>query len=241
MDVVQRVRFLPMNMATINWRKAATEFVVIVLGVLAALAMDQWRDDRKDRATEADYLIRLHADLSTDIQTFTSLELIFETKASIIKDLRDQSLPALLSRDQDSLVQDLVFSGFTSLPASQASTFDELLSTGRLALIQDVALRDALSRYYTDFEFISQILFGGSHGNYLRLLQESLPGELFYQWRLSNSLDNPEDLHNGLEVLLSEPGLAAAANAEITYSAALIYYLRQYRGQAEELLELLNE
>lgn len=230
-----------MNKANINWRQAATEFVVIVLGVLAALALDQWNDDRVNRATEVEYLIRLSADLDADIQEFSRFEPIIETKARIIKDLRDQSVPTLLSRDPEKLLQELVLSSFTGIPATRSTTFDELLSTGRLQLIQDVALRDALSRYHTEHELLSGILSVSGHGDYLRLLQESLPGELFYQWRLSNKLDDPEDLRRGLEVLLSEPRLVAAANAEITYSAALIHYIRQFREQAEEIQELLND
>ena len=230
-----------MNIANINWQQAATEFVVIVIGVLAALALDQWNDDRVNRATEVEYLIRLSADLDADIQEFSRFESIMETKARIIKDLRDQAVPTLLSRDPERLLQELVFSSFTGIPATRSITFDELLSTGRLQLIQDVALRNALSSYHTKHELLSGILSVSSHGGYLRLLQESLPGELFYQWRLSNKLDDPEDLRHGLEVLLSEPRLVTAANAEITYSAALIYYIRQFREQAEEILELLND
>jgi hypothetical protein len=230
-----------MNISKINWQQAATEFVVIVVGVLAALAVNQWNENRNDRATEAEYLIRLRADLSEDIREFTTFEQVFETKGRIIKDLRDQSVSTLVSRDPEGLLQDLVFSSYYGLPASRSTTFDELSSTGRLMLIQDVALRDALTRYHTRHELLSEILFVGNHGDYLRLLQESLPGELFYQWRLLNKLDDPEVLRRGLEVLISDPGLAAAANAEITYAAALIYYIREYRQHAEELLERLDE
>ena len=230
-----------MNVLKINWQQALTDFVVIVIGVLAALAVDQWNDNRNDRATEAEYLMRLRADLNQDIRSFTRNEEVFETKARIIKDLRDQPVSALLSRDLEALLQDLVFSGYYGLPETRSTTFDELSSTGRLMLIQDVALREGLSRYHITHEFMSELLLVGLHGDYLRLLHESLPGELLYQWLLSNILDDPEALQRGLDVLKSDPRLVAAANAEIRYAVQQIYETRRFRNLAEELLELLQE
>ncbi len=230
-----------MNVLKINWQQALTEFVVIVIGVLAALAVDQWIDNRNDRATEAEYLVRLRADLNQDIRNFTGVEEIYETKARIIKDLRDRPVSALLSRDLEALLQDLVFSGHYGLPATRSTTFNELSSTGRLLLIQDVALRDGLSRYHMTHEFMSELYLVALHGDYLRLLQESLPGELLYQWKLLNNFDDPQALQRGLDAMKSDPRLVAAANAEIEYAVAVIHETRKFRNLAEELLELLQE
>ncbi len=229
-----------MNLVKINWRQAAPEFVIIVVGVLAALAVGQWADYRNDRELEVEYLDRLRVDLRADIQNFTRLERVFETKARIIQDLLDQSVPALLSRNPEELMQDLEYSGYTALPANQSATYNELLSTGRLALVQNVALIDALLHYYKEFELISGILFKPI-GDYRLLLYESMPGMLIYEWRLSRTIKNPDDLRRGLETLQSNPGLESAANVEITYSTSLIFYLRQFRQEAEELLKLLDK
>ena len=208
--------------------------------MLAALAVDQWADHRNDRELEVEYLNRLRADLRADIQNFTGLEQVFETKARIIGDLLDQSVPALLSRKPEELMQDLEYSGYTALPANQSATYDELLSTGRLTLVQNVALIDALSHYYKEFELISGILFEPI-GDYRLLLYKSIPGMLINEWRLSRTINNPDDLRRGLEILQSNPGLESAANVEITYSTSLIFYLRQFRQEAEELLKLLDK
>ncbi len=226
--------------APIDWRKAVTEFVVIVFGVLAALAVDQWRDTRNDRLTEAQYLVRLKTDLNADVLQFARFEKTIETKARVITQLRDLGLSELMVLEQEQLLDDLVMSSFTGLSAAQSTTFNELLSTGRLALIQDLHLRDKLSRYYTRHEQLSRILAEG-HGDYLRLWQESLPGELIYQWRVSRTLSSMEDLRAGLDDLTSSPRLKAAANAEITYAGALILYHREFRDMARELLKLLGE
>lgn len=42
----------------ISWRRAAGEFVLIVVGVLAALAVNNWNNDRANRELEQEYLHR---------------------------------------------------------------------------------------------------------------------------------------------------------------------------------------
>ena len=223
---------------SLRWREGAGEFVIIVFGVLVALAVDQWWEDRQDKATERQYLARLQADLQADMEELDRFAGIFEIKARMVKDLRDQTVETLLSRDPSLLMRDLVFSSYSRLPALRSTTFDELLSTGRLALIGDVALRAELSRYYTRYALLSGIL-AEPLGDYLRLLQVSLPGELFFEWRLSNELTDPEALARGLETLLAAPGLAGAANSEITYAASLVLYSRQFRAQATDIVAMM--
>ena len=222
-----------------NWFTVVLEVLIVVVGIFIGLQVDDWNEARKDRALELQYLIRLHQDIQSDIDNFRELERIFEIKASIAKDLRDQTVATLLEREPKDLMRDLVFSSYVALPAIQSATFDELSSTGRLALIQDVTLLGALSNYYTGFQHISAIRTDPV-GEYRKILYEALPGELNYEWRLSNSFEDLENLRAGLEVLHSDPRLRPAANAAITYSTSLIFYLRQYRQDAEQLLALLK-
>jgi len=223
----------------VNWQQAATEFVVIVFGVLAALTVNEWWSEREDRITESEYLARIRADIQTDIDSFESLERIFEIKAQTIKDLKDHPESDIFSRNPTELIQDLIYSAYVALPDSKSTTFDELLSTGRLALIKSVEQRDTLSRYYSGFEHISEILFEPV-GNYKRLLHETIPSELLLRSRLKSDVDGVGDFHSNLESLLSHPGFPSAANAEIVYADSLLYYLTRYRKQAEQVLDLLN-
>ena len=48
------------------WARMIGEFTIIVVGVLVALALDQWASSRADRVTEAEYLTALVADLEAD-------------------------------------------------------------------------------------------------------------------------------------------------------------------------------
>lgn len=229
-----------MNKLKINWQQTATEFVVIVVGVLAALAVDQWRDERNDRKTEAEYLSRLRIDVEADIEQFYSFEQILETKARLLQSLLDDTINSEFAHDPRSLMEAVQYSSFIALPDSVSTTFDELQSTGRLALIQDLSQRDALSKYYSGFNHISAILSEPS-GDYRRLLWGTVPGAVSRDWRLSDSISRVDELRQSLKLMQENPELPAALNNEITYATTMQYYLAMYRDRAEILLDLLNQ
>jgi hypothetical protein len=224
----------------IDWRRASTEIVVIVIGVLVALAVDQWRNENEDRRIEAEYLSRIKEDLRADIDKFHTLEDIFAIKLQTTRGLRDHPESDLLSKSPDGLLQDLIFSGYVAFPDSISTTFDELMSTGRFALIQSVKQRDALSRYYSGFEHLSEIMFEPP-GDYKKVLWESFPGELLLRSQSGDETSSPQKIRDGMQELLADPRLKTAANAEMIYADGLIYYLSRFRHQAEESLKLLEQ
>lgn len=222
-----------------HWFTVVIEFVVVVAGIFVGLQVDAWNQARSDRALEYEYLLRLSADMRTDIARFRSLEQIFETKAIIIKDLRDLPVSELLDRPPDELLQDLDYSGWIALPDIQSATFAELASSGRLALIQDVSLRSSLSDYYSGYQLSADIL-AQPIGDYRRLFYEAIPGDFYFDWRLSGDVGDLDRLRNSIDELRSNSRFEAAANAEIAYATSMIFFLRMYREQAEELLLLLQ-
>ena len=50
----------------INWHQAAAEVVLIVAGILVALAVDSWWEERAERATESHFLKALKEDFLTN-------------------------------------------------------------------------------------------------------------------------------------------------------------------------------
>jgi len=222
-----------------NWKYAVGEVFLIVTGITIALAVNAWYSERADRATETEYLARLQIDLKADIENFTRFGETLETKAAILQGLLTESTASLMSRGAESLMTDLNYSAFTALPDSQSTTFEELQSTGNLALLQDLDQRDALSGYYSGFEHISAVL-AQPRGPYREIYTGSLPGDMVYRWRVDGESVNSSELRRGLQKLLAHPQLESAVNTEISYAGAMAFYLRQYRSQAEELLELLD-
>ena len=53
-----------------NWLNAIGELLIIVVGVLIALAIDQWNANRLERQEEVDAVSRILIDLQTDLDDF---------------------------------------------------------------------------------------------------------------------------------------------------------------------------
>ena len=148
----------------------AGEFIVIVLGVLAALAVDSWSEDRNDRVLEENYLSRLKVDLERDLQqigrarwasfaqaraTTTLLFSIGDPLAGEIPEFTEniQSIDFTVPATEvisDTTMGDLVWFAkrVRSFSPSQ-STYDEMLATGRLLVIYDQQLRTDVINYYS--------------------------------------------------------------------------------------------
>ena len=140
-----------------------SEFVVIVLGVLVALGVDELRAERSDRSLERQYLGRLEADLQRGRVVLDSMRLKHDG-ASRNADLvlpylfGDSDLPG----DTSTVLAALYRSG-RSLAARFPGEFPrttslELQSTGRLGLIQDPVLRGAILDYYAEVDATGSVL-----------------------------------------------------------------------------------
>jgi len=54
------------NRLRVNWRQAIAEVSLIMVGILGALAVDSWWDERAERVAEVEYLQSLKADFEAN-------------------------------------------------------------------------------------------------------------------------------------------------------------------------------
>jgi hypothetical protein len=58
------------RLRTYDWTAAPIELVIVVAGILIALEVSNWNQNRQDLARADGYYRRIHADLSTDGKSF---------------------------------------------------------------------------------------------------------------------------------------------------------------------------
>jgi len=136
----------------INWRFLLGEFVVIVVGVLMALWVDELREARDNAALEIEYLQALVIDIDADLAQFDLTEEWMhnsEAAAATVLALYRGSPPTNNVAD---LVKAVETAGWQSWPVITRNTIDDLRSTGNIRLIRDPALRRAIATYYTTIE-----------------------------------------------------------------------------------------
>jgi sensor c-di-GMP phosphodiesterase-like protein len=122
------------------------EFVVIIVGVLVALGIDEWRDTLQDEEREQEYLEQLAADLQVTTDMFVTaaeLNAPWERAARQLAEIFERGEPA----DIETVRQILADAGTFDNPVPVLGTADALISTGDLRLIRDPKVRTAITRY----------------------------------------------------------------------------------------------
>lgn len=122
------------------------EFLVVLTGVLVALAINSWWETRREHALEQSYLRRLEADLLADSVEFDRHISIERSRGAqarlLIAALNGKTTSA------DSLIRAIEQVGWATAFSLSPYTFLELQSTGNLRLIRSPAIRTAISTYY---------------------------------------------------------------------------------------------
>jgi len=176
---VRRTRMLGSG-SRLQWLFGET--VVVVLGVLIALSLDDYWTDRQERALELQYVDRIIADVHADIEyvdnTIRDLWIrklqILDTIAPVVRG--NEPIP----EDIELFLRNVALGGIGGASSTRwvtSTTFDDLRSTGNLRLIRDAELRRKIARYYDDFD----TLYGRARdrqSGYANYVHSLLPAEL---------------------------------------------------------------
>jgi hypothetical protein len=137
---------------------AVGEIILVVIGILLALQINNWNEERKDRQQEMVYYGKMLEDINQDLSSLN--ELIEDNEARILGSndmmvLLQQSLPdrkAVVSAMRSSTART------TYTFKVNKAAFDDLKSSGRLSIIQDLALKNQLLRYYARMEGYTDVV-----------------------------------------------------------------------------------
>lgn len=139
-----------MRLRSHDWTAAAIELVIVVVGILIALEVSNWNQDRVDRARADNFQRRIHADLLADDQS-ADTTLAFWNKVSAY------GQAAIAHGEDGRLAQGsewrtvlAYFQASQTMPfVASDGTFSEMRGGGDLGLIADERLRGGLEDYYS--------------------------------------------------------------------------------------------
>jgi hypothetical protein len=132
------------------WIRAGSEFVVIVVGVLVALGLENWVGDRSDQTSEVRYLSALSDDLRLDSALFRDrlVPRVARAESAIAAVAPIARGEAPVPADTIAFLRLVISSTASFSQLGVRPTFDELLATGSLGLVESPELRAALVGYY---------------------------------------------------------------------------------------------
>lgn len=133
---------------------AIGEIVLVVIGILIALQINTWNEERKARVDEELYLNRLISENQQDVEAF-DVQIEFLEKGVESVELFSDALKNSNASDSAVVLAAHNYNTYGSiLPAfnSSRSTFDDLSSTGNLQVISNKKLREQLVRHYAEID-----------------------------------------------------------------------------------------
>jgi hypothetical protein len=145
------------DLRELRWGQVVVELVLLVLGILIALAVNGWIEDRRDARVEREYLELLVRDLDRDLAVLQEV-VEFETAQVTAAAQAYRAIRAgVAPQDRDAIAKMLgQLTARRTLRLSRA-TYSDLLSTGNLRLIRNSGLRDSIVRLYETNERLQSI------------------------------------------------------------------------------------
>lgn len=147
-----------------HWTTLLMELVVLIVGVFVGLQVDAWNSWRLDRSEEREYLVRLLDDSQRNLASLQArrdgLERLRESIARSIEILDGD---VVTEADYPSVQLAMCRWYIEPAVAIARGTYSELVSSGRLGLLRNTELREALEATDTRHEqAVRQMdLFGG--------------------------------------------------------------------------------
>ena len=234
---------------------AIGEIVLVVIGILIALQINNWNEGRKDRLREQAILIQLEEEYNTNLE---QLDAKVQLRKKIVRSgltlLKFMNTPELVHRDSVLLhLSNIIFD----------PTFDpiqnDLISSGNIRLIRNEKLRRLLSNWSSDVKAVQELeqinqmhvheimlpLFNdiGISRDVLNQLWENL-GDSF--WLLDDNTDNLDlvlrDSFNKIRAkdILTNKKLEGVVSNAISYNNVCNLESQSLNNRIIEIIELIK-
>ncbi|PHS67980.1 MAG: hypothetical protein COB12_01840 [Flavobacterium sp.] len=234
---------------------AIGEIVLVVIGILIALSINNWNTRRINHIKENNYLVNLKRDLNNQLKI---IDRNLKGETYIFNSLTKANNNYEKYKKFRAVQEDLVLitpmnNRYTFTITSP--TYTELLSTGNLDLISNTVLKNLMVRYYEDLELTSQVI--QKNNDYkdnvislkslsiIEMLGGSSPEKLYDGMDSSfNNYETPNHLMEIIETNISKPENELILLNLIRFKRLVtlnhISRLKVAKTQTEELLSTLN-
>jgi hypothetical protein len=215
---------------------AIGEIILVVIGILIALQINNWNESRKDSIKERAYLINLNKDINADI-SYNNRNILerYDKKVEALKNGKAYYQGTYTITDTLAFLNDLGYgSVFGNVNwAFKKTTYNQLVNTGDFKIIETDSLRESILNYY----------------NLLNGIEESSEGKITGYIKYTNALapfnrENPDYISEFDQKLflskIKSEDFYKLLNLELT----LAYDMREksvaVNNRADELLNLIE-
>ena len=142
-------------------RYAIGEIVLVVVGILIALYINNWNENRKNKIEEYEYYCKLLTDFDLDRQNIE--ELYKESESKIIVSKRLLLELHKKNKDKEYLLNNYLQALRTNVFVPSKATFTDLISSGKIDLLTKDTIKGSLIRFYGELDkFLYQLKINNS-------------------------------------------------------------------------------
>ena len=140
-----------------QWTAIFIDLVIVVLGVVIGLQVDNWNEERRDRARERVYLESIAAELDESIVSIERSIELTEQRIALDELLITASTdPEVVRAEPGRFIYAITRGGWTFAPTLSGNTFEEIKSSGNLAIFRDRKLVLDLMKFYGNVQYEAQ-------------------------------------------------------------------------------------
>jgi len=131
-----------------NWTAVGLDLVIVVLGVFIGVQLGNWNEDRIRNQSAVVFKERLLADMQLESTNYDALLKYYHTVARAAETTYKALTGEIELSDRELVVSAFRASQYNWMERQRA-TYDELVASGNLDLIDDLQLRTLVTGYYS--------------------------------------------------------------------------------------------
>lgn len=140
-------------------RSLARDFLLIVTGVLTALALENWNSTLKDRDLEAEYLRALSSEVGAHVAQYEQWLALLKRHQGWTDTIWSWANGAAPVQPAEQVLLWMRLGGqIHPNTHSQNGAYQDLVSSGRLSLLRDRTLREAVVNYYSALPYWAAVV-----------------------------------------------------------------------------------
>ncbi len=237
------------------FKYAIGEILLVVIGILIALQINNWNENRKERSQEQELLLQLHSEFQSNLEQL-------DQKTGMRDQMISGSLKLLQAIDSpetqhtDSIIK---YIGYTGINPTFDPIVNDINSSGRIQLLKNKNLKERLARWtseviqVTEEEQIWNVIRNNEY--FPMLSQKGLLRNILNQYWKDNVLSNFHldegtktelDLGNSkkeidFSAILDDPVFESSLAQCATYAKLINSQAVSLRLRIVEILELIEQ
>ncbi|TMM56859.1 hypothetical protein FEE95_10185 [Maribacter algarum] len=128
------------------FKYAIGEIILVVIGILIALSINNWNENRKERGQEQELLLQLQSEFRSNLEQLDQkTDMRNQMTFAALKLLHNIDHPE--TRNADSITKNI---GLTAVNPTFDPIINDINSSGRIQLLQNVDLKERLARWTSE-------------------------------------------------------------------------------------------